>query len=106
MFIVFGTKTKLKVTDPVGVRALCPSCAVESQFVELQVVDYFSLYWIALFPIRHGVKFVECQYCHAQLELTLEQLRERAAAAAREQAAAEVIVALLTPEGEPRPQGR
>src|SRR3712207_7763246 len=47
------------VTDPVGVRATCPNCQVQSQFVEKQIVTYFTLYWIPLFPMKQGFRSEE-----------------------------------------------
>src|SRR4029450_3055320 len=66
-------------------RATCPKCQVQSDFVEKQVVTYFHLYWIPLFPIGRGLKFIECQYCHGQFELSLDELRAREEAAAQQQ---------------------
>lgn len=87
MFIIWGSRSRIKVTDAVGVRATCPSCHVESQFIEKQVVTYFTLYFIPLFPVQRGMKFVECQYCQAKFQQTLDELRARSAQAEQERVA-------------------
>jgi tetratricopeptide (TPR) repeat protein len=86
-FIIWGSKNRVRTTDAVGVRATCPKCEVESQFVEKQLVTYFHVYWIPLFPIHRGLRFVECEYCHAQFEMGIDGLRAIEEEKEREQAA-------------------
>jgi tetratricopeptide (TPR) repeat protein len=86
MLIVWGSKPRITVTDPEGARVVCPNCGVESRFIEKQVRTYFTLYWIPLFPMGRGEKLIECEYCHAQLLTTLEELRAQEAARHEEDA--------------------
>jgi len=51
------------------------------------VVTYFHIYWIPLFPMKRGLKFVECQYCQAKFQQTLDELRARSAQAEQEKVA-------------------
>ena len=76
MLIVWGSRRQIKTTNAEGARLLCPNCKVESKFVEKQVVTYFTLYFIPLFPMHRGEKFVECEYCHARLLTTLQGLQD------------------------------
>src|SRR5438445_2146881 len=54
MLIVWGSRRKIKTINAEGERVLCPNCNVESRFVEKQVVTYFTLYFIPLFPTHRG----------------------------------------------------
>jgi tetratricopeptide (TPR) repeat protein len=97
MLIFFGSSPKVRTVDPNGARLRCPSCGVDSKFVEKQVVTYFTLYFIPIFPMHRGEKFVECEYCHSRFMTPLadfqaaeaEQREESARQESARQAAAQ-----------------
>jgi hypothetical protein len=60
-FIIFGSKVK---TETIGEgEFFCPSCQTQRKYVLKHGKNYFSLYFIALFPIGDAGDFVECQHC-------------------------------------------
>ncbi|HLV34432.1 MAG TPA: zinc-ribbon domain-containing protein [Spirillospora sp.] len=61
LFIVFGTKVK---TEIVGEgEFFCPSCQTQRKYVRKRGKNYFSLYFIPLFPLGDVGEFIECQHC-------------------------------------------
>jgi hypothetical protein len=61
LFIIFGTKVK---TEIVGEgEFFCPSCQTQRKYVRKRGKNYFSLYFIALFPLSEAGEFIECQHC-------------------------------------------
>lgn len=60
--IIFGTKAKTKTVGK-G-QFFCPHCQTTRQYERKHAKNYFSLYFIPIFPIGDGGEFVECQTCH------------------------------------------
>ncbi|MES4792066.1 MAG: hypothetical protein C4321_02945 [Chloroflexota bacterium] len=77
MFILFGSRRRLKITDPEGVVAPCPNCGKEARFIEKKVRNWFTLYFLPIFPMDKGLRFVECSHCHEQYAMTLDDVREK-----------------------------
>lgn len=59
--IIFGTKAKYK-TIKQG-EFFCPHCQQERPYDHKQGKNYFSLYFVPIFPISDGNEFIECQRC-------------------------------------------
>ena len=59
--IIFGTKARHK-TVGTGIFH-CPHCQRERQYNHKQGKNYFSLYFIPVFPIGDAGEFIECQSC-------------------------------------------
>src|SRR5512147_493837 len=61
MFILFGTKTRFK-TLSTG-QFYCPQCRTRREYELRLARDYFTLYFIPLFPINTRGEMVTCLTC-------------------------------------------
>jgi zinc-ribbon family len=52
----------------------CPRCQQMTPFQHQKVGRYFTLYFIALFPIGAHTEFIECQYCRGKFQPSMLQL--------------------------------
>ena len=59
--ILFGTKGK--TTDVARGQFFCPRCRGVRPYVRKKVTNYFTLYFIPLFPTHELSEFVTCQVC-------------------------------------------
>jgi hypothetical protein len=62
LIIFFGTKPKTKTIG--SGQFYCPNCKTQRSYERKQAKNYFTLYFIPLFPIGDLGEFVECQVCH------------------------------------------
>jgi transcription elongation factor Elf1 len=46
----------------------CPHCGNPSEYKLKQIRRFFTLFFIPIFPISSGVRFVECGHCGSQFE--------------------------------------
>lgn len=46
----------------------CPHCQNHSSYRLKQVRRFFTLFFIPIFPISSGIRFVECDHCGSQFE--------------------------------------
>jgi hypothetical protein len=61
MLILFGTKTRFK-TLSTG-QFYCPQCRARQTYALRLARDYFTLYFIPIFPIKTHGEVVTCQTC-------------------------------------------
>ena len=64
LLILFGTKDRRKV-EGVG-QFLCPKCGVERDYEVISLREWFTLFFIPIFPTANNEereKFVECNAC-------------------------------------------
>ena len=61
MFILFGTKTRFK-TLSTG-QFYCPQCRTRREYELRLARDFFTLYFIPIFPIKTHGEVVTCQTC-------------------------------------------
>ena len=62
MFIIFGTGSKDKV-ETRG-KFVCPKCSVKTEYTAKSSSQYFTLFFIPIFPIGEKKEpYVECQTC-------------------------------------------
>ena len=64
MFILFGTKGRAIETD--SGQFYCPNCNVKEEYGKKYVQDWFTLFFIPIFPIS-GKKnnHIECRKCES-----------------------------------------
>src|SRR5262245_24745601 len=46
----------------------CPSCKMDREYVYINMVRYFTLFFIQLFPLGGLGSYVECQTCHSKFK--------------------------------------
>ncbi len=80
MFIIWGSTT---ITSKVTEGAFyCPRCRVHTSYVQRRVKEFFTLYFIPIFPTRTLGEYVECRDCGdsfhpAILEHSAAEIEER-----------------------------
>src|SRR5262245_50071334 len=47
-------------------RFYCPQCEAEREYALNRVRPWFTLYWIPIFPMGGGTRFVECRRCRGK----------------------------------------
>jgi hypothetical protein len=66
MFIVFGSKTvKTPVKNGLNLRKHCGRCGLLSDMQEYSSRQYFTLFFIPVFPISKGESSLVCNRCGA-----------------------------------------
>ena len=66
MFILFGAKTvKTPVKNGLNLRKYCDRCRLLSDLREHSFRQYFTLFFIPIFPISKGESVVVCARCGA-----------------------------------------
>lgn len=75
MFIVFGTKTRSK-TEESGTFN-CPKCCTQHEishnarqhnYQKIKVANYFTLYFIPIFPIETLARYIKCDHCDSEYQ--------------------------------------
>jgi hypothetical protein len=64
MIIIWGSKVKDKSVEQ-G-EFYCPSCRTDSNYQRRRMQEYFTLYFIPLFPTRSHGEYVHCESCSIQ----------------------------------------
>ena len=63
MIIIFGTKNKIKNLGMVGSYE-CSRCHNISDLQFMSSQQWFTLFWIPIFPISKKQEFMQCPICH------------------------------------------
>jgi hypothetical protein len=71
--IIFGTKPRMKT---IGSGSFyCPRCQTNRQYELKQGKNYFTLYFVPIFPMGDLGEFVECQTCHMTFKSDVLKLK-------------------------------
>lgn len=66
MFIIFGTRTiKTRLKEGPGIRRRCDRCHFLSEMKEYRYREYFTLFFIPIFPVSRGETLLVCARCGA-----------------------------------------
>ena len=68
MIIVYGTKNKIKNLGIVG-KYECSRCNNISDLQFMSSQQWFTLFWIPIFPISKKQKFMQCPICHQNYQV-------------------------------------
>lgn len=71
--------------DGRAVEAVCPRCGQRAQIVGKTYRNWFTVFFIPIFPISGTQRFSQCSSCGAQFPIEARQLGTQVAAAEREQ---------------------
>jgi tetratricopeptide (TPR) repeat protein len=83
--ILFGTRS-IQGSDPVpAIRTVCPSCHQNADIVGRSYRQWFTLFFIPIFPISGSTRFSQCTACGAQFTIPADQLGRNVAQAQQEQ---------------------
>ena len=83
--ILFGSRAMVSDTGAPGVVTRCPNCNQQSNLMSKAYRNWFTLFFIPVFPISGRTEFSQCSTCGAQFEVAAEELRRRLAEADRQQ---------------------
>ena len=64
--LLFGTRAIASDEPSPPVYAHCPQCGRESDLVAKSSRNWFTFFFIPVFPISGRTEFCECANCHAQ----------------------------------------
>jgi tetratricopeptide (TPR) repeat protein len=85
IFIMFGSRGIVSNDSAPAVLARCPRCEREVNMVPKTYRQWFTLFFIPIFPMSGAQKIMQCSACGAQFKTTPEQLRSRVTAADAQQ---------------------
>lgn len=68
MIIVYGTKNKIKNLGIVG-KYECSRCNNISDLQFMSSQQWFTLFWILIFPISKKQEFMQCPICHLNYQV-------------------------------------
>ena len=84
--LLFGTRAMIRDDrDARPVEAVCPRCNQRAQIVGKTYRNWFTAFFIPIFPISGAQRFSQCSNCGAQFPIEARQLGTQVAAAEREQ---------------------
>jgi len=75
--ILFGTRGMIRSESSPALEAACPSCGRPTTLRGKSIRQWFTLFFIPVFPISGAERFTECDACHAQFRLSVDELRQR-----------------------------
>ena len=64
--IIYGYRNKS--IEAARGHFMCPSCKQDREYVYINMVRYFTLFFIQLFPLGGLGSYVECQVCHSKFK--------------------------------------
>jgi tetratricopeptide (TPR) repeat protein len=77
--ILFGTRSMIS-DDPAGaVETVCPHCNRRTWIRAKTYRNWFTLFFIPVFPISTKTRFSQCATCGAQFQVSIEELKARLA---------------------------
>jgi tetratricopeptide (TPR) repeat protein len=83
--LLFGTRA-IQSADPAPpVRTVCPSCHQNADIVGKAYRQWFTVFFIPIFPISGSTRFSQCTSCGAQFQVSADQLGQNMAESQREQ---------------------
>ena len=84
--LLFGTRAIVRDDlDSHGVEAVCPRCNQRAQIAGKIYRNWFTVFFIPIFPISGAQRFSQCSNCGAQFPIEARQLGSQVAAAERDQ---------------------
>ena len=73
--IIWGTKGREKTVGK-G-QFFCPDCQTNTEYTLQRVAQYFTLYFIPLFPTKQLGEFVSCKSCQNQYDPMILEMAEQ-----------------------------
>src|SRR4051794_17906197 len=70
--IIWGWTTKNRIVE-YG-KFYCPRCLREADYGHRRVQQFFTLYFIPIFPTNTLGEYIECQQCGGNFETTVREL--------------------------------
>ena len=83
--ILFGSRNIVSTDSTPGVQTVCPNCGQQTTILGKSYRNWFTLFFIPIFPMSGKHPFTQCTTCGAQFPLTLDDLRRGIARAESQQ---------------------
>ncbi|HEV2293373.1 MAG TPA: zinc-ribbon domain-containing protein [Tepidisphaeraceae bacterium] len=83
--LLFGTRAIESSDGRPPVRTVCPNCNQTADIVGKSYRQWFTVFFIPVFPISGSTRFSRCTNCDATFEVGAEELSSRVAETQREQ---------------------
>jgi tetratricopeptide (TPR) repeat protein len=83
--ILFGTRPVVSHEPIPPVQARCPNCGRLANLAPKTYRNWFTVFFVPVFPISGRTEFCECPACGAQIPVPAEELRRRLAESDRQQ---------------------
>ena len=83
--ILFGTRAIQSSDGVAPVRTVCPNCQTSADIVGRAYRQWFTLFFIPVFPVSGRTRFSQCSNCGAQFTLPADELGRNVAQAQQEQ---------------------
>jgi tetratricopeptide (TPR) repeat protein len=85
IFIFFGSRGIVSNDSAAPIKQRCPRCGRETELVAKRYRNWFTLFFIPVFPISAPRKFIQCVSCGAQFPLAGDAVRATAEASDAQQ---------------------
>lgn len=83
--LLFGTRAIERSDSTPPVRTVCPNCNQTADIVGKSYRQWFTVFFIPLFPISGSTRFSRCENCGATFQAPADELGSRVAETQREQ---------------------
>ncbi len=77
--ILFGSRQIASSEGGASLETRCPNCGANTRFVGKSYRNWFTVFFIPVFPISGAQRVSQCSQCQAVFNLPIEQLRGAAA---------------------------
>jgi tetratricopeptide (TPR) repeat protein len=86
--LLFGTRPIFSHDGAMarGIETVCPNCNRQSRIIGKKYRQWFTLFFIPIFPVSSATTFSQCTNCGAQFPVPLGELATRVATADKQQA--------------------
>lgn len=75
--LFFGTKAVVKDEPGPRLRTRCPKCEQDTELISKSYRQWFTLFFLPLFPISGKMRFSECANCATTFRIPAEQLKSQ-----------------------------
>jgi hypothetical protein len=75
-FIIWGSRNRVTDDGSGAFEGVCPSCKNSCLILGKMQREWFTLYFIPIFPTGGIQRFTECSGCHSQFQGNLEEMRQ------------------------------
>ena len=76
--IFFGWRKIVSKRREEPVQTVCPACRQQSNLLAMQGRNWFTLFFIPVFPISGAKQFVKCAACQTCFDMDIQDFRRRA----------------------------
>lgn len=76
--IFFGWRTLTSQRPEAPVNTVCPACRQHTTIVPVRARDWFTLFFIPVFPISGAKQYIKCTTCQTCFDIDIEQFRRSA----------------------------